>query len=109
VRFIVDAQLPPALARSLEAMGHQAEHVVEVEMRDATDHLIWKRAIETKAVIVTKDEDFVIRLTQETAVPPIVWLRIGNCSRRALMEWFNPLFPSILDCLNRGDRLVEVR
>ena len=37
VRFLVDAQLPPALARRLEAWGHVAEHVVDLGMADAPD------------------------------------------------------------------------
>jgi len=28
MRFLVDAQLPPALARWLAAQGHEAEHAV---------------------------------------------------------------------------------
>jgi len=30
MRFLVDAQLPPALARTLEAGGHEAEHVADI-------------------------------------------------------------------------------
>lgn len=32
MRFLVDAQLPPALARKLEALGHVAEHVADQGM-----------------------------------------------------------------------------
>ncbi len=37
MRFLVDAQLPPALARFLEAQGHEARAVREVGFRDADD------------------------------------------------------------------------
>lgn len=30
MRFLIDAQLPPALARWLEGEGHQAEHVSDI-------------------------------------------------------------------------------
>jgi hypothetical protein len=30
VRFLVDAQLPPALARHLAVLGHEAVHVADV-------------------------------------------------------------------------------
>jgi predicted nuclease of predicted toxin-antitoxin system len=30
VRFLIDAQLPPALARYLAALGHDAKHVSDV-------------------------------------------------------------------------------
>ncbi|MGE0592105.1 MAG: DUF5615 family PIN-like protein [Vicinamibacterales bacterium] len=29
MRFLVDAQLPPVLARRLESLGHRAEHVAD--------------------------------------------------------------------------------
>lgn len=110
MRFIVDAQLPPALARLLSSHGHQAEHVGDVGMRDADDSPIWNYAVEHGAVIVTKDEDFPYRLSQSRKnSPTVVWLRIGNCSRRALLTWFEPLLPQIEALIERGDLLIEVR
>jgi predicted nuclease of predicted toxin-antitoxin system len=32
MRFLVDAQLPPALARHLVAAGHEAQHVADLGM-----------------------------------------------------------------------------
>ena len=110
MRFIVDAQLPPALARVLAARGHEAEHVADIGMKEAEDSPIWNHALENGAVIVTKDEDFPHRLSQSPKqAPVIVWLRVGNTSRRALLEWFEPLLPRIVACIERGDGLVEVR
>ncbi len=37
MRFVIDAQLPPALARMLAAHGHHAEHVEDIGLRDADD------------------------------------------------------------------------
>ena len=61
MRFLVDAQLPPALARWLAAQGHEAEHVVDCELAQASDPAIWDYAISVGAIIVTKDEDFAQR------------------------------------------------
>jgi hypothetical protein len=58
VRFLVDAQLPPAPARLLGEHGHVAEHVADVGLGSASDATIWRYAIENDAVIITKDEDF---------------------------------------------------
>jgi hypothetical protein len=58
MRFLVDAQLPPALARWLAAKGHEAEHVADRRRGAATDSAIWDYALEAAAAIVTKDEDF---------------------------------------------------
>jgi predicted nuclease of predicted toxin-antitoxin system len=44
VKFLVDAQLPPALARWIEEKGHVAEHVRDVGLASATDDAIWRFA-----------------------------------------------------------------
>lgn len=89
--------------------GHMAEHVVDIGMLAAADSSIWNYALRHDAVIVTKDEDFPHRSGQSTTAPSIVWLRIGNASRRALLEWFEPLFPQIEAQLEQGEKLIEVR
>ena len=109
MRFVIDAQLPPALARLLTARGHQAEHVADIGLRDADDSAIWRFAEEKQAILVTKDEDFPHRLRQSGTGPVILWLRIGNTSRRALLQWFGPLLPQIETLIQQGERLIEVR
>ena len=73
------------------------------------DTPIWAYALAHQAIIVTKDEDFPHRLQQSKISPVIVWLRIGNTSRRALLEWFEPLLPQLEVLIQNGDRLIEVR
>ena len=53
MRFLVDAQLPPALARWFVEKGYAAEHVYDIQMESATDYEIWHRAETTGAVIVS--------------------------------------------------------
>lgn len=108
MRFIIDAQLPPALARWMADAGHQAEHVTDIDLGSAKDSAIWAHALQTGAAIVTKDEDFVTRLAMEPDGPPIVWIRIGNTRKQALLQWFAPLLPTILKALASGENLVEV-
>jgi predicted nuclease of predicted toxin-antitoxin system len=109
MRFLIDAQLPPALARLLEAHGHAAEHVADIGLRHAGDSPIWAYAIAHQAIIITKDEDFPQRLHQAKSSPVIIWLRIGNTSRRALLQWFEPLLPQVETLIAQGDRLIEIR
>ena len=109
MKFLVDAQLPPALAQTLRELGHDAVALRDIGLRDAEDGAIWQYALEQSAVIVTKDEDFPARSLHTESAPGIVWLRIGNCSNRALLAWFGPLWPEIDRRLGAGDRVVEVR
>jgi len=108
VRFLIDAQLPPALARWLISAGHAAEHVSDVGLAEANDEPIRLHAAATGAVIVTKDEDFAARKAHSPGSPPVVWVRIGNASNRALLKWFVPLLPTILERLENGEGLIEI-
>ena len=58
MKFLVDQQLPPTLARWLVEQGYEAQHVRELGMRQAPDQQIWDHALVAGAVIVTKDRDF---------------------------------------------------
>jgi hypothetical protein len=58
MRFLIDAQLPPALTPWLAAKGHPAQHVTDCGLEGAADRAVWDEAIRTSALIVTKDENF---------------------------------------------------
>jgi predicted nuclease of predicted toxin-antitoxin system len=109
VRFLVDAQLPPALARMLSGHGHVAEHVSDIGPNDAPDRDLWRYALDHGAVIITKDEDFADLVTRGLEAPVVVWIRIGNTSRRALLSWFEPHLDSVADLVSAGNRLLELR
>jgi len=109
MRFLVDAQLPPALARWLASQNHEAQHVVDIGMAGASDTAIWEKATSTKSVIITKDEDFAQRRNLHNGpYPAIVWLRVGNTRRGELLQWFSALMPQIIAALERGETLIEV-
>ena len=78
MRFLVDAQLPPALARWLAAKGHEAEHIGDKRMETASDAAIWNYALSSSAAIVTKDEDFAQRKVLTANGPVVVWVRLPN-------------------------------
>ena len=107
-RFLVDAQLPPALARFLETQGYIAEHVFDFGGDGTTDNAIWMRALSTGAIIISKDEDFSLRAIREVNGPRVIWVRAGNSRRVAVLELFARLLPVIQAALDRGDRIIEV-
>ena len=109
MKFLVDAQLPPAFARWICEQGHEAQHVEDVGLRNAEDGPIWDYALNKGAIILTKDEDFAARSARELNCPIIVWLRIGNATNRILLQWWWPRWPQVLKLLDEGHRLIEVR
>lgn len=108
MRFLIDAQLPPALARWFTAKGHEAEHVGDRGMQAASDIEIWNYALSTSAAIVTKDEDFAQRQVLTENGPVVVWIRLPNTRRRDLLAWFETVLPEVLAALARGETLIEV-
>ena len=109
MHFLIDAQLPPALARWIADCGYEAAHVADLGMATAEDPVIWDWALASGAVIITKDEDFARRRALVQSGPAVLWLRIGNCRRRELLHWFSTMFSQVLLLLQRGDLLVEMR
>ncbi|MBL8903427.1 MAG: DUF5615 family PIN-like protein [Hyphomicrobiales bacterium] len=105
---MVDAQLPPALARRLTELGHMADHVYDIGMQAASDHSIWNRAEETGAVIITKDEDFT-QIGRGASGPQVVWLRLGNVNRNALLDRISKALPQIIEAIEDGERVIEIR
>jgi predicted nuclease of predicted toxin-antitoxin system len=108
MRFLIDAQLPPALARWLAARGHDAEHVADRGLAGASDAAIWSCADAIGAAIVTKDEDFAQRKALNEGGPAIVWIRLPNTRRRDLLIWFESVLPQVLQALSRGETLIEI-
>ena len=109
MRFLVDAQLPPALARWLGDKGYAASSVRDAGFLTSDDGSIRNYAREGGWVLVTKDEDFAEEEMNFHAGPPLVWLRIGNATNRVLFAWLEPILPEIIRQLESGQSLVEVR
>jgi predicted nuclease of predicted toxin-antitoxin system len=109
MRLLVDAQLPPALARWLAEKGHNAQHVVDVGLRDSTDEEIWKFALAHALILVTKDGDFQSRFWLDEASPGVIWVAVGNCSNRTLVGVFDQKLATIERMFSEGRSLVQIR
>ena len=108
LRFLVDAQLPPALAKRLAEFGYDADHVNRVGLGVATDDAIWSYAATDRAVLITKDEDFVALARRDVKGPPVIWLRLGNTTNDALWRAIEPLIPQMVRAIADGERLIEI-
>lgn len=75
MKFLVDNQLPSALAKLLVSRGHDASHVLDLGLDSATDTEIWNYANANSFVLITKDEDFSRRASQPSASVQVVWVR----------------------------------
>ena len=108
MKFLIDAQLPKALARRLALEGHEAAHVLDLKLGQLPDNAVWRHAEETDAIIVSKDEDFAQWVLSGRTGPRILWLRIGNCTNQELLDWLFSAWPDVMAAFEGGERLVEV-
>jgi predicted nuclease of predicted toxin-antitoxin system len=87
MRFVVDANLPPDLARLLKQLGQKAK--------------------ELNGVIVSKDYDFVMMHQRDQSVSVIYYNR-GNIKKSELLAHFSSIMPEIVSALNVGETLIEI-
>ena len=88
--------------------GHAAEHIHVLAGAGATDRWIWEHAKTCGSVIITKDQDFFALRTLDPLGPSVVWIRVGNTTRRALLDHLVPVWPAVIAALEQGETLVEV-
>ena len=110
MKLLVDNQLPIALARFLIAHGLESAHVQDIGLDSVDDRVIWQYAAENDLVIVTKDEDFqAFANRQRGKSPQVIWVRIGNCRKVALLAVFSKILPELRDLLISGQPVIEIR
>ena len=108
MKCLIDNQLPPAPARFLTSHGVEAIHVTEVGLAEARDRDIWNYVLEHDYVLVTKDDDF-LNISSQSPGGQFVWVRLGNCRAPDLLQAFDHVWSEAEACLNKGDRVVEIR
>lgn len=109
MHFLIDAQLPPRLAKMLRSAGHEAEHLFELGVPRLPDQDVWRIASERGAAIVTKDADFAAMRMRFADGPMVIWVRMGNIANGALLALFERALPEIVAAADAGEVLVELR
>jgi predicted nuclease of predicted toxin-antitoxin system len=103
----VDAQLSPELAVWFrESLGVEAMR--DLGLRDAEDLVIFDRARSARAIVLTKDSDFVDLVTRRGPPPQIVWLTCGNTSNTNLHDILSVAWPRTAALLASNEPLIEI-
>ena len=108
-RFIVDANLPIALAKRIAGDGHDCLHVADLGSVTLLDSEIWVLAEADARTIISRDGDFSQLSMLRPSGPAVVWLRMGNVRKRALLDRLSQELPRICSLLDAGERLIEIR
>ncbi len=105
----VDAHLSPAIATWITStLGIEAIALRDLGLRDAEDPEIFEAAKAQKAVVMTKDSDFVDLVERLGSPPQIIWLTCGNTSNAKLREILSETLPRTLELFATGETLVEI-
>jgi len=109
VKFLVDAQLPPSLARWLGGQdGCSATHLLDNRLIDKSDAEIFFFARENDYIIVSKDSDFLDLVAYHGAPPKILFVTCGNIRNSELFAVFEKNFNVALELLNLASPVVEI-
>lgn len=86
MKFLLDANLSPALIGPLERAGHQAVHVVDLGLLTAADTVILRRVADDGYTVLTADSDFPTALALHSAAAPSV-VHLRNINELSLQLW----------------------
>jgi predicted nuclease of predicted toxin-antitoxin system len=109
VKFLIDNQLPAALARLIASLGYDCAHVMEAGLAEASDLEIWRYACDNRRIVISKDADFLYLASQEPPTGGLIWVRLGNCRTPNLLAEFRRLWPRIQSSFEAGDHVIEIR
>jgi predicted nuclease of predicted toxin-antitoxin system len=105
----MDAHLSPEVAKWIAAeLGHPAQSVRDLGLRNAKDKDIFAAAREANAIVMTKDGDFAEMVERLGPPPSVIWLTCGNTSNAALRIILKGTLPKAIELIGRGDALVEI-
>ncbi|MCE2671033.1 MAG: DUF5615 family PIN-like protein [Microcystis sp.] len=105
----VDAHLSPAIATWISTtLEIEAVALRDLGLRDAEDTEIFQVAKAQRAILMTKDSDFVDLVERLGSPPQIIWLTCDNTSNARLREILSETLPRALELLAAGETLVEI-
>lgn len=104
MKFIVDAQLPTALAVFLRERGCDAIHTKELPNgNDTPDAEINILSIAENHIVISKDGDFYDNFTARKEPYKLLHIKTGNISNAKLDELFEKNFAAMVAELEESD------
>ena len=105
----LDAQLSPSIAVWLQReFFWDAKPVRALGLRDASDREIYFSARQAKAIVLTKDSDFVDLVHRHGSPPRVIWITCGNTSNDFLQNHLKMESGRIFGWLDGDGSLLEL-
>ena len=110
MKFIVDTQLSPRLAKHLSSKGYDAVHTTFYQDGHILgDNEIVVIAKEAGRTVISKDSDFLDNYFLRGAPPKVLLIEFGNIGNRELVTLFDQHLDDVLASFNEGSSLVVFR
>lgn len=108
MNFIIDAQLPKALAQFLCSLGYDTVHTLDLpEQNRTTDRTIIDISIKQRRVVISKDSDFVESFFVNGLPEKLLLIKTGNITNNELLKIFELHIFFICESLGKSS-LIEV-
>ncbi|TAF74267.1 MAG: hypothetical protein EAZ53_09845 [Bacteroidetes bacterium] len=109
LRFIIDTQLPPLLAKYFKEKGFDVLHTTYFpDGHLLSDSQIIEIAVIHNRIIVTKDSDFLDYFLLNGAPPKVLLIQFGNISNKELLANIQLYFNDIHSEFKNGSNLISV-
>jgi predicted nuclease of predicted toxin-antitoxin system len=86
MKLLLDENLSRRIVPFLQSEFPESTQVALVGLERADDRTIWRHALENGYVIVTRDADFEELSAVHGAPPQVVWIRIPNQGKAAVLK-----------------------
>ena len=105
----IDAQLSPHLASWMaRKFKVRVRPLKDIGLLHAKDEEIFLSARKAKAIVMTKDNDFLALLERLGPPPQIIWITCGNTANKHLKKILKKNFPQTLQMLKKGEPIVAI-
>jgi predicted nuclease of predicted toxin-antitoxin system len=107
MKFLIDAQLPPALKFVFSSRGYEACHTLDLPLKnDTPDQEIVALAEREGYIVITKDKDFYNSFVLKHQPEKLILVRVGNIRIKDLKAIFENNFDKLLHLLNHKDLVI---
>ncbi len=89
MKFLIDAQLPKALAIFLNNQGYHSIHTLDLPSKNKTsDSEIIELSLKENLIVISKDSDFYNSFLQKGEPYKLIYLKVGNMSTTEISSLF---------------------
>ena len=104
MKFLIDAQLPRRLAVQLQQAGFEATHTLDLtDGNRTTDHRLIALSLTERAVVITKDSDFVQSFLLRREPWKLLLVSTGNINNDQLLSLFRVNMDQLAHALGTFD------